>query len=293
MNDTHAAGTRIRAADGAEPRVTRPVLPRDKPFRGALHAFRPTPSAHDPTGRAVSNRTDAFGDGTRGMADAAVETAYRVYEEYLNAGERAAAQREAARARRMAMDPFRYDAAMSPGSWLELWKDMYRQWASAVVPLMNGTSAPAYGTHGAPAGYGMPPAYGMPGYGSPSAAPAYGPPSGYGPCAPSPVHTAATSPSSNASAGSAAALDVSIDTTRRCQVQVHMVRQRDGELLHASLHHEESAARIRLSFDSSQVQLSIDDSQPAGRYSGVIRDGASEQVGMVTVTVYPVSSDGR
>lgn len=99
-------------------RVRRAPPERSGPLRAAHHAFRgPTKTPAQQT------------------IETAVETAYRVYEDYVRWGRERAAQRNHGR---MSMGPKMLDPQAAMTQWMGMWQELYRAWMGACGPLTQG-----------------------------------------------------------------------------------------------------------------------------------------------------------
>jgi hypothetical protein len=235
--------------DSSEPegeRIKRPQPAREGPERHPMHSFRRNQGAPAAAPAEPARRT----------VESAVETAYRVYEDYVRWGQQAAAQRPRAQDWSNAMGPKPLDPrdprdpVWNSQQWLSLWQDAYKVWLSCLTPFM--ASLPNLSSF--PQGPGAAPGIPFP-----------------------PGPEAAVSPSVE--------LGLELETSQRARVSLHLVRKSTG-LLKAHLHREEGEGRLMLEFDAAQLSIKLPDAQPAGTYSGVVRDSQGEQAGMLTVFVF-------
>jgi hypothetical protein len=213
---------------------------REAPLRNASHAFRPSPpgglgAAQDLAERAV---------------EAAVGTAYRVYEEYVRWGRTAAAQQARSRHGRTTMKPRQPDT-QAVTQWIQMWQEMFRMWISFMNPFATGMpGAPPF----VPGPFGMGTPFG-----------------GYSP--------------RNASAE----FEIELETSQRVSLSLQLTDQSASGTLRAQLHREEGDGRIALEFDASSIRVALPDREPPGTYSGVVRDETGHQCGMMTLIVFGTS----
>ncbi len=201
-------------------RIRREPPVRSAPLRSPLHGVR---GPHDPARRTV---------------EAAVETAYRVYEDYVRWGRESAAQRAEGRT---TMGPKMLDPQSALTQWMGIWQEMYRAWMGAFTPL--GQAAPGM--------FGFDPMT------------AFQPP------------TPQTS-----------SFDLTVETSRRTRLSLTWLRPPGGGTLRAQLIREEGEGRLALELDPSALRIEIPPQQPAGTYSGIVRDAKGEQLGMLTLQLY-------
>jgi hypothetical protein len=222
------------------PRIQRPVPERFGPLRSPAHAFRsakPNTNGH------------AAKESTKSVVASAVESAYRVYDEYLKLGYEAAAQRYGARDRRAPMDPKPYDRSASATQWMDLWQDMYRQWLSAVAPFMGISPASARG----------------------------------GPFDPgSPWPSMPWMPQQPAGGNE---VELEIDAAQRVRVSLHLVRKSPGPL-RVTLQREAGEGQLVFEFESTNIRLQLDTVHAPGTYGGIVRDARGDQVGMLTIQLF-------
>ncbi|MET0285351.1 MAG: hypothetical protein ABW352_12805 [Polyangiales bacterium] len=201
-------------------RVRREPPSRGGPVRSPLHAARGT---SEPARRTV---------------EAAVETAYRVYEDYVRWGRESAAQRAEGRT---TMGPKMLDPQSAFTQWMGIWQEMYRGWMGAFTPL----------TQAAPGMFGFD---GMAPFQAPAA--------------------------------QASSFDLTVETSRRTRISLTWLRPPGGGTLRAQLMREEGEGRLALELDPSALRIEIPAQQPAGTYSGVVRDARGEQLGMLTLQLF-------
>ena len=218
-------------------RLRRSAPERDGPLRNPAKLFRPATVQAEGSQRAV---------------EAAVETAYRVYEEYIGWGRERAAQRAQSNHGRQGMRPNNTPDMQAATYWIQLWQEAFRIWSGSMMPWMS--SAPGMTPFGAAPGW-------PPGFGAPRAA-------GW----PTP-------------GGSAQELNIELESSQPTTISLRLMRPGSDELLKARLHREEGEGSLHLDFQSSNVRIHVPDGQTPGTYSGVVRDGAGEQCGMLTIII--------
>lgn len=142
-----------RADEGTEhpPRLRRTRPSRSAPLRNPAHSF----------GAASRQQTEERREEVpdRDVVQAAVGTAYRVYEEYVRWGQQAAAQRAASDHGRPTMRSNTRDS--QPGmQWLQVWEESLRMWMGYAAPFLQGApfgpggAGMSFGPH-APRGQGL------------------------------------------------------------------------------------------------------------------------------------------
>jgi hypothetical protein len=244
-------------------RVRRAPPEREAPLRHAAYAFRAgAASPAKPTSPSPSTSTSVPPSAApaRSVVEQAVETAYRVFDDYVAWGQQTAAQRPVTS---LAFAGSDWSTMMGPkmpmsaltAPWLQPWQDMYRVWFDAVTPLLS--NLPALAPF-------------MPGAGAPR---------GRAPEAPSapPVPTVTNV---------GRALELELDVSQRVRVSLHLLNKPAEGALRAALHREEGEGRLLLEFEASALRIKLGDEQAPGTYSGIVRDLRGEQVGILTVQVF-------
>lgn len=234
-------------------RVRRARPDRSAPLRSASNAFRSAPNSAAPG--ALRDDAASGQHAARRTVEAAVETAYRVYDDYVSWGRQMASQQTTTADWRTPMGPKTLDPQAALTQWLSMWQDLARAWASALSPLVP--SAPGL----------------MPFAPDVAAMNTMFTPVQQGPAA----------------VASGATLDFELESKVPARVALHLVQRPASGLLKAQLHREEGEGRLTLSFDAARIQIKLGD-EPAGTYSGVVRDPAGQQLGMLTVELFARST---
>ena len=235
---------------GASERVKRPLPERSSPLRGAAHAFR---SAHGDAQSGARDETTHARNTAKSTVEAAVETAYRVYDDYVSWGRQMASQQTATRDWRTPMGPKTLDPQAAANQWISMWQELARAWFGALSPLLP--SAPGL----------------MPFMPDPAAINSM-----FAPSRPGPAAAVAT----------AAGLDFELESRQGARVSLHLVQRPASGQLRAQLHREEGEGRLALVFDAARIQIKIGDEHPPGTYSGIVRDAAGQQLGMLTIELF-------
>lgn len=118
--------------DERGPRRRRRAPARGGPKRTSANAFRP------------SATSDVDCDPARSVVEAAVETAYRVYEDYVRWGQQAAGQRSQSAPTldwREPMSNRSPDMTETATQMMQMWQDMARMWMGYMMPFMPGAMA--------------------------------------------------------------------------------------------------------------------------------------------------------
>lgn len=304
-------GQRTASADSKasdRPRIRRSPPSRSAPLRSARHLFRsapgPAPSVEPASGAAAAPAAEGVRPQAQDAINAAVETAYRVCDQYLQMG-RSAASRFAAAEPMTSGDNMRNDpwslpwpSPWSPGPQgnpvamaMQFWQDMARMWMGYAMPFMPGM---------------------MPGRQSPfdlgapmraGGAPPGAPPMPSSPPGPAPLPQ--LDPSSAQGVAAEELLSVDVVTAGAAQVQVRIDLQ-PGALrsLQPTRGHGEPSelAAIAHAIDGStpalppchfqvhgghpRIKITVPAEQPAGTYVGAIVDRRSSRaLGTVTIVL--------
>jgi hypothetical protein len=250
-------------------RLRRSPAARETPLRSASKVFRPTRAERDTRDARVEYSDQAAHD-TRVPAqravEAAVDLAYRVYEDYVDWGRATAANRPRGtngtsgtsgthgRANMRAETPDTLPATY----WLQMWQEMWRMWGGYMLqftPAIPGM---------APFGSSMPGLFPTPG--STFGAPRAGSMQGQG--------------------NEGSELNLELETSQRTAITLHLTRPASGAPLKARLHREDGEGSLQLHFDASNPRIRVPEGQAPGTYSGVVRDDLGNQCGMLTVTLF-------
>lgn len=256
------------------------MLARSAPQRTASHLFRSATVAASPASETPNETPGNIRPRASEAIDGAVETAYRVCEQYMQLGRQAANRRAPGEpttsGETMRNDPWNVGYPMNPAMMaMQMWQDMARMWMGYMVPFMPG----AVPSRQSPWDLGGP-------------TPRMGPLPDMAPAAA--VRTAAPE----------RLLAVEISAARPVTVQVSVELQ-PGTLLHlgrAGLHghltatahsiHGQSHAlppcRVDVHDGQTRIQVAIPAEQPAGTYVGAIIDREHGQArGTVTIVIHP------
>jgi hypothetical protein len=270
----------MTAHDHREPqRVRRQPVSRTRPHRGSFHAFRPP-----------------F-DSAQSAIDEAIETAYRVCDEYMSRGRSAAHARSSVDGN-TTMNNQQYN-------WrdpMQLWSNAFNAWMSAVFSMMQGN----WMGSGMGQGYGGFPFYGAPGpgqapdgyqagFGRPPWSPAPPEPDDWLEDNQDPVHepavTTMTEPGRKVdvvlevargrSARAALSLDPNLSSAKLTLGAITTINRVELPVADGSFSAEQGAIRIALVIGAEQ---------PGGNYSGLIFDTATERAcGRIDVQVTAIS----
>ena len=234
-----AASARLRRSP---PERTGPIRNPSTFMRGELSkALHPAARAVEPAQRAI---------------EAAVEGAYRVFEDYLDWGRKAAEQQLSFEDWKVPMAPKPMDYQQASAQWLQLWQDaVARFWFGAFAPFTpNGGQQPTasnpWSAFMSPGAWGMPP---------------------FGPRA-TPSHDHVR-------------MNVTIEASQPVKLALRLIEAAPAGAVRAVLHREDGEGKLTLELDASGTHLCVPPGQPSGVYSGVLRDQHGAQCGMVTVSV--------
>lgn len=241
-------------------RVRRSPPPREEPLRSPFAAMRAAARpVQPPAGKPDAEAREPGSDGGRAMVERAVEGAYRVFEEYLQWGQKAAAARSArAQNWRFPVGPKPLDMQAAAGQWLETWQELYRWWLGTIAP------------GGAPSMPGFP---GMPfPFNGPGQVP-FAPPSYPG-----------TSPTPS---------ELSIDAAQPVKLSLRMTQAPALGSAKATLHRAEGEGKLSFELDGQGARLVVPANQAPGSYSGVLQDAQGAACGMVIAQVSAASGNAR
>jgi hypothetical protein len=253
------------SAPSAEPdlpeqlRVRRATPSRQGPDRKPGNVFR-SPSANQPPPLETSTTVDA----ARAAVEGAVGTAYRVYKEYVDWGEQAAAQLSRFRDWGASMIPNQPDMTQAAKQWAQMWQDMLRMWLSFATPFgFNNNNNNNSSNNGSWPFGSMPPFGGF---------------WGAGPASPAP--------------GTAQSADITfeVETSQRTSVSVSLVSPASGGTLKARLHRDGGNDAFAVEFQASSPSIKVPEAQAPGTYRGVVLDGAGNHRGTLRITISPRSA---
>jgi len=126
--------TERKAPRGAPPRLRRSAPLRSEPDRSPANAFRGASRSSSSSASPASAGPST--DAARRAVEAAVGAAYRVYNDYVDWGQQAAAQRSQSRDWREFMRPNPPDMSQAATQWAQMWQDMLRMWMGYMMPMM-------------------------------------------------------------------------------------------------------------------------------------------------------------
>lgn len=263
---TRARERRAEAdSTGDVARVRRSPPARTRPHRNASQVFRANAGRSAPAAEADERASESAPaspapppkDGARAAVRNAVDGAYRVLDDYLRWG-RIAAEACSAGMPRAGAANAGADAPDAATQWFQLWQSMYQQaWMSWMVPFTPPGAWPGLGGARGPLAPWWPMA---PGSSGGFAAPFAGPFSG----APQDARIAPAPP-----------VHVEVGAGRSAKVALRL--QRLPRHAEATWHIDGGQpAGLELRWDRDGVHARIGAELPAGRYRGVLMEGAAD-----------------